>query len=744
MLKYNGKEFRNLEEQVGYLTAAFNSGKLIDELGIKVLGVFPDLNTAKEAIRPPYEYGDAFEIGTTKPYNLYIYTRDIEDFFDFGPFPAPGPQGKLGPTPIISINANVTDTTGTPEATVTKTGTDEAPIFNFTFKNIKGERGREGMQGIQGPKGNTGATGPIGPQGIKGDKGDTGPAFKLLGNLTSTSQLPTPTAELQSQGASYTIPNAEGIKHLWVIQGTDNLLWVDFGVSGIQGPKGEDGIGINNLQTVQDIGASVVTYNLTDGITIHGTERYTYSSGQVDVTTEREIPIIAGDGINIDANEQGNGVVISNTSNLENGEGQYSLIQKVAPSTTTDPNNYARGKEAVALGRYDKAYGDRSMTVNYDNENYGRWSFVANTKNKNGSKDVPQENVQSNAMFGCANEIKVGIEGLVAGKSNVNYEGDRFNISGSENKNHTNLTRMSGWKNESLKEIKTPITSGGGGGGSTNPDTNPTEPTQPYDYTSNTGYADISGTENKVFAMGGRTRGVAGICYSPFGSTEGFWTKAGYLVEDTTKSTETEKYYKPQGLGAKAFGRATHAKEDFTIAGGEHSVALKKGANAIGYYTTANTEWGTAIGKYNVGKTNALFEVGNGYAVFDAGRKNAFEVLDDGRAKVQTAPIDDDDVVRKGDLTNIGGGGGKLYRHTLNFTDPDGRFIYGFLYKSNNTPYTLNTVPDYMPIIVSYGPYRGVGAIVEKKLTLFVTSGSTVEILYEKAISDFSDTITEV
>lgn len=337
-------------------------------------------------------------------------------------------------------------------------------------------------------------------------------------------------------------------------------------------------------------------------------------------------------------------------TNLENGEGQYSLIQKVAPSTTTDPNNYARGKEAVALGRYDKAYGDRSMTVNYDNENYGKWSFVANTKNKNGSKDVAQENVQSNAMFGCANEIKVGIEGFVAGNSNVNYEGDRFNISGSGNENYTNNVRMSGWKNKSLKEIKTPITSGGGGGGSTNPDTNPTEPTEPYDYTSNTGYADISGTENEVFAMGGKASGVAGICYSPFGSIEGFWTKAGYLVEDTTKSTETEKYYKPQGLGAKAFGRATHAKEDFTIAGGEQSVALKKGANAIGYYTTANTEWGTAIGKYNVGKTNTLFEVGNGYAVFDAGRKNAFEVLDDGRAKVQSAPIEDDDVVRKLEL----------------------------------------------------------------------------------------------
>lgn len=312
MLKYNGKEFRNLEDQVGYLTEAFKSGKLIDELGIKVLGVFSDLTTAKETIRPPYEYGDAFEIGTQKPYNLYIYTRNIEDFFDFGPFPAPGPKGDLGPTPSISINASVTNTTGSPEAIVTKTGTDEAPTFNFTFKNIKGERGREGMQGIQGPRGYTGSRGPIGPQGAKGDKGDTAPAFKLLGDLTSTSQLPTPTAALQAQGAAYTIPNAQGIKHIWVIQGTDNLLWVDIGVSGVQGPKGDTGIGINDLQSVQDVGVTSVTYNTTDGITINNTGRYTYSSGQVDVPTQKKIPLIAGEGISIDATNEADKVIIKN------------------------------------------------------------------------------------------------------------------------------------------------------------------------------------------------------------------------------------------------------------------------------------------------------------------------------------------------------------------------------------------------------------------------------------------------
>ena len=432
MLEYNGKEFRNLEDQVGYLTEAFKSGKLIDELGIKVLGVFPDLTTAKETIRPPYEYGDAFEIGTTKPYDLYIYTRNVEDFFDFGPFPAPGPKGDLGPSPSISINANVTNTTGTPEATVTKTGTDEAPTFNFTFKNIKGERGQTGMQGIQGPRGFQGPTGPIGPRGYTGPKGDVGPAFKLLGDLTSTSQLPSPTAALQAQGAAYTIPNAQGVKHIWVIQGTDNLLWVDLGESGVQGPKGDDGIGINNLRTIKDIGAPSITYNTTDGITIQGTERYTYitagSGAQVDVNTEKKIPLIAGEGISIDAtNEADKAVIKSLSSNIKNGTGTGSLVQKTVSSSGTPYANEASGSGSVALGKKVKSKGNTTFVIGQENEAIADTSasFTSGRLNANrGSYNITggENNANNNSwnlVIGKGNSVSDGRFGIVSGLNNV-------------------------------------------------------------------------------------------------------------------------------------------------------------------------------------------------------------------------------------------------------------------------------------------------------------------------------------
>ena len=379
MLEYNGKEFRNLEDQVGYLTAAFNSGKLIDELGIKVLGVFPTLDIAKDAIRPPYEYGDAFEIGTEKPYNLYIYTRNIEDFFDFGPFPASGPQGKTGPAPSITINAEATNTTGTPEVEVTKTGTDEAPVFNFRFRGLKGEKGASGMQGppstIPGP---TGKTGPIGPRGPKGDKGDPG-TFKILGNLQSTTQLPPPTTTLQSQGAAYTIPNDAGIKHIWVIEGTDNLLWTDLGP--IVSQKGDPGVGIDNLNSVVDVSTHNVIYNFNNGITVNSTERYTYGGGeQVDVTTENKIPMRPGDGfdsgIDIGANSTNDMILIKNNLGIMPGRIKYSIAQKRVNSKGEIVATDACQKCSVALGGNTVA-GDPDGDVNAYS-----FAFAANENNK--------------------------------------------------------------------------------------------------------------------------------------------------------------------------------------------------------------------------------------------------------------------------------------------------------------------------------------------------------------------------
>lgn len=92
-----------------------------------------------------------------------------------------GPKGEPGNTgasagfgtPTASIDSNI----GTPQVIITASGEDTSKVFDFQFKNLKGEpgakgdTGEQGPQGIQGEKGETGAQGP---QGIQGEKGETG------------------------------------------------------------------------------------------------------------------------------------------------------------------------------------------------------------------------------------------------------------------------------------------------------------------------------------------------------------------------------------------------------------------------------------------------------------------------------------------------------------------------------------------------------------------------------------------
>ena len=288
MLKFGNKEFRSLEEQVQFLTEALRTGKLIDELGIKVLGVYPNLQTATTTVQGPYYFGDAFEIGTAKPYQLYIYTRkdgseQIGEWIDFGPFPAPGSQGPKG---------------------------DKGDKGDNGRDGERGPIGLPGPQGLQGLKGDKGATGPIGPQGIKGDKGDPGPSFNIQATLTSSDQLPTPTKALKDIGAAYLIPHTvagqETHDHVWVIQGTSesNYMWVDIGPSGVQGPqgpKGNDGQGWNTLTNVDlTLGNTTVQYDTTNGIQLNSTARFTDGDGNHDATMGLDLPVVGTDGIVID------------------------------------------------------------------------------------------------------------------------------------------------------------------------------------------------------------------------------------------------------------------------------------------------------------------------------------------------------------------------------------------------------------------------------------------------------------
>ena len=322
MLQFGNKEFRNLEEQVeknAQDIQDFKDGnQTIAEFGITVVGI---LASADELPAQGENFGDAYLIGSQTPYDMRVWTRDVANntakWVDLGAFPLQGPKGDKGDIgSVITVGSgeplnNPTSANNFYINTVTgywynsvPTDTGYAWHLGFTLKGEKGDRGEQGKQGVQGLTGPQGKTGPIGPTGPQGQKGDVGPAFNVQGTLASSSNLPTPTAAMQDKGYAYLIPDAQGTKHIWVIQGSEStsFSWVDVGAAGvgIQGPKGTDGVGLNTLtDTDLTYGDVTVTYNTTDGIGINGTMRQTYDGTNHDSTVDMNIPLVPGTGIAI-------------------------------------------------------------------------------------------------------------------------------------------------------------------------------------------------------------------------------------------------------------------------------------------------------------------------------------------------------------------------------------------------------------------------------------------------------------
>lgn len=296
-----------------------DGNQTIAEFGITVVGT---LLTPAQLPAQGENYGDAYLIGTETPYDMRVWTRDVANetakWVDLGNFPLAGPAGARGEIGSI-IYFGTTDKENEQADRAgdfyinTVTGywyqsVEISPVFvwkkQFSLKGEKGDRGERGKEGVQGPVGPKGDTGAIGPQGPKGDKGDIGVGFQIQGTLQSSSQLPTPTKEMQQKGFAYLIPGSNNINHVWVIQGDTNLMWIDVGPAGIQGPPGATGATGKGIDTLTDVnltlGDTTVAYDITNGISLTSTGRFTYADGNHDATVDLAVPIIGTNGISID------------------------------------------------------------------------------------------------------------------------------------------------------------------------------------------------------------------------------------------------------------------------------------------------------------------------------------------------------------------------------------------------------------------------------------------------------------
>lgn len=124
--------------------------------GFTVLGQFMTLEALQSAVTTP-KGGDAYGVGSTAPYDIYIWDKVENKWKNHGKLQ--GPQGNSGAaagfgTPAASASKLAADAQAT--VAVTASGPDTAKVFTFEFGIPQGERGERGLQGLQGEPGDTG------------------------------------------------------------------------------------------------------------------------------------------------------------------------------------------------------------------------------------------------------------------------------------------------------------------------------------------------------------------------------------------------------------------------------------------------------------------------------------------------------------------------------------------------------------------------------------------------------------
>ena len=171
MLEFKDETYRNLEEQVEWLTEQY--GKLCDgvsaALGFMphVLGVYSSIASIPAG---SYNSGDTFLIGDTAPYIVFIYT-DKDEWQDIGRFPVAGPQGakgEIGSRIYYGATNPTQDTFGDNGDYYINSITGDWYImtvdgweYALTLKGEQGKRGEQGFQGEPGKQGEPGVPGKV-------------------------------------------------------------------------------------------------------------------------------------------------------------------------------------------------------------------------------------------------------------------------------------------------------------------------------------------------------------------------------------------------------------------------------------------------------------------------------------------------------------------------------------------------------------------------------------------------------
>ena len=202
-IRIDNKVYRNLQQQVKYLTDLANQGVNVIK---NVKGVVANVNQLPDVAS--VETGTTHAVNTSKPYEYYVALNGKR--VDSGEFPYQGPQGPTGATGA----AGPTGATGPigptgPQGATGPTGATGAIGPTGPLGGPAGPAGPTGPIGPQGPIGPTGPQGPQGPQGATGPIGPTGTSTLgwslVLTNTTNNGMQINDSTSVVKNGVSSTI-----------------------------------------------------------------------------------------------------------------------------------------------------------------------------------------------------------------------------------------------------------------------------------------------------------------------------------------------------------------------------------------------------------------------------------------------------------------------------------------------------------------------------------------------------------
>ena len=294
MLKFQGKEYRNLEEQVQKnkedIARHYEIDRALANLGIKIVGTVLTPSDLPDPSTYTGEYGDTYAVGDpdaveagTESYVYYVWTRPDPDAGEpnnhwlnvgrlsiVGPR---GPEGPVGPQGPIGERGNrwcvgTAPTISDPKAgdmwlRVSQNPEEAGKVYTYNGYNWVEGTNIRGPQGIQGARGPAGPQGEAGPAGPAGPAGDVGGFINIWGILANASQLPNP-ATLSNLTVAYLVGTTLPYDlYVQVGETSETSVWENTGPFNAATAVSVEGIFQNvwNADTKLDKYTNVTEYN---------------------------------------------------------------------------------------------------------------------------------------------------------------------------------------------------------------------------------------------------------------------------------------------------------------------------------------------------------------------------------------------------------------------------------------------------------------------------------------------------